>query len=416
MTSNAASDIGPPWGWLAGAALLGITVRLLFGLLYWTGHPLTRDEYEYLSLARSLAAGHGFVYDEVMRSGSFVPFGRAPVYPAFLALIGAGSGVTDAVPATIKVAQSLLGGVGVLLAGLMGYRLAGPRAARGAAAVAALYPPLVWISAYVWSEALFWPVGLLVAWLFDRASTRSTPSLALFGFSGLVTGGAILIRPALLLFLPLAAVYLLARRRPAGLAVLAVGIAVVLGPWTLRNHRQHGRWMLVASDGGVTFWTGNHPLAIGEGDMAANVDLKFANQRLRAEHPGLTEEAMEPIYYREALNWIRAHPFRWVELELRKLFYIVAPIGPSYTLHSARYYTASWVSYGSVLLVALFGAWRLGSRLGQTPGLWMLTASAVLVCLVFFPQERFRIPIIDPALVIVAGSGLTAGRPRRGVL
>jgi hypothetical protein len=34
--------------------------------------------------------------------------------------------------------------------------------------------------------------------------------------------------------------------------------------------------------------------------------------------------------------------------------------------------------------------------------LLLLAASAVLVCLVFFPQERFRIPVIDPALIVCA--------------
>ena len=31
-----------------------------------------------------------------------------------------------------------------------------------------------------------------------------------------------------------------------------------------------------------------------------------------------------------------------------------------------------------------------------------LAASSVLVCLVFFPQERFRLPVIDPALLACA--------------
>jgi len=35
----------------------------------------------------------------------------------------------------------------------------------------------------------------------------------------------------------------------------------------------------------------------------------------------------------------------------------------------------------------------------------MLAGSGVLVCLVFFPQERFRIPVIDPALVVLGGLG-----------
>ena len=54
--------------WIAAAALVGLALRLAFGLFYWTNQPLTRDEREYLSLARSLAAGRGYVYDsEVLR-------------------------------------------------------------------------------------------------------------------------------------------------------------------------------------------------------------------------------------------------------------------------------------------------------------------------------------------------------------
>jgi 4-amino-4-deoxy-L-arabinose transferase-like glycosyltransferase len=396
-----------PRTWLALAALLGVVLRLAFGLLYWTHQPLTRDELEYLSLARSLAAGHGFTYDAVMRSGSFVPFGRAPGYPAFLALVGGGTDVVTAVPPSVKIAQSFVGGLGVVLAGLVARRLAGGRAGAAAALVAAVYPPLVWIAAYAWSEAIFWPIGLLVVWLFDRLRDRPDRAAGAL-VCGLLVAAGVLTRPALLLFLPLAGAYLLARRRVRQLAGLALGVALVLGPWTVRNYVQHGRWMIVASDGGVTFWTGNHPLAVGEGDMAANPALKLDNLRLRADHPGLTEEQMEPIYYREALTWMRAHPRAWVWLEVRKLFYLVVPLGPSYAVHSRRYVAASLVSYGAVLALALVGAARLGSRLRATPGLWLLVASAVLTCLVFFPQERFRIPVIDPALVILGAAGLAA--------
>ena len=44
---------------------------------------------------------------------------------------------------------------------------------------------------------------------------------------------------------------------------------------------------------------------------------------------------------------------------------------------------------------ALRGRGRAGAcagRASQPRALWLLAASAVLVCLVFFPQERFRIP------------------------
>lgn len=390
---------------LALAAIVGVTLRLLFAFGYWTDQPLTRDEQEYLSLARSLAAGRGFVSDLDRQPGQPDPFGRAPGYPAFLAVIGAGGPAATSVPPSVKVAQSLVGAGGIILIGLIAARLAGPDAARIAAWLAACYPPLVWVSAYAFSEAIFWPVGLAAAWLCDRATSRlPRESRALILAAGVVAGAGVLIRPAMVFFVALAGAWLL-KRRALGLALIFVlGSAAVVAPWTMRNYRHHGRFVAVASEGGVTFWTGNHPLAIGEGDLAANPDLKRASLALRAQHPGLSEEQMEPVYYEEAFAWMRAHPWQWLALELRKVFYLVVPIGPSYRLHSLLYYTASVVSYALVLPAALIGLWRLGARRRLTPGLWLLGASAVVTCVVFFPQERFRIPVIDPVLIVCAGA------------
>ena len=72
--------------------------------------------------------------------------------------------MTDSVPGSVKAAQAVVGGAGVLLVGLLARRLAGRRAAIAAAAIAAVYPPLVWIGSYAFSEAIFWPLGLWVAW------------------------------------------------------------------------------------------------------------------------------------------------------------------------------------------------------------------------------------------------------------
>ena len=398
--------------WLFLVAAAGLALRLVFAFGYWTGEVLTRDEREYLSLARSVAAGHGFVYDAEVKSGPVDPFGRAPGYPLFLALVGGGGSVTTSVPASVKMAQAVVGGLGVVLVGLLARRLAGDRAMVAAAAIAACYPPLVWISAYAFSEAIFWPLGLLVAWIFQRhrvsfyEKRKTTPDVV---FAGVLTGAAILIRPAMLFFVPLAAAWLLWKRRPGAALGFVLASAIVIAPWTIRNYQHYGRFVLVASEGGVTFWTGNHPLARGDGDLAANPELKREQQALAAKYPSLTEEALEPIYYREALAWMRAHPIDWLGLELRKVFYLIVPIGPSYRVHSTRYYLASIVPYLLLLPVAIAGWLRLGHARSHTPGLWLLVGSAVLVCLVFFPQERFRIPVIDPALAVLAG---TLWRPR----
>jgi 4-amino-4-deoxy-L-arabinose transferase-like glycosyltransferase len=394
------------------AAILGLALRLAFSLGYWTNQPLTRDEHEYLSLARSLAAGRGFTYDAALLASDPDPFGRAPGYPAFLAVVGGGAGVSAAVPAAVKIAQAVAGAAGVLLIGFLAARLAGPAAGSAAAIIAACYPPLVWISGYAFSEAIAWPLGLALVWLFDRALTAKRPAPRLtMALCGALSGLTILIRPSTLFFLLLAAVWLFWQRKPAFALALAAGAILVVAPWSARNYREYGRFVAVATEGGVTFWTGNHPLAIGEGDLAANLDLKRSHLALRSRYPALREDQMEPIYYGEAFSWIRAHPWRWLTLETRKLFYLVVPIGPSYRLHSFRYYAASVVSYALLLPAALIGAWRIGARRRLAPGLWLLAASAVAASLAFFPQERFRIPVIDPVLVVCAGASC---RPEEG--
>ena len=72
------------------------------------------------------------------------------------------------------------------------------------------------------------------------------------------------------------------------------------------------------------------------------------------------------------------------------------------------------VPYAIVLPLAIAGArWPCVAGPSADRALWLLAASAVLVCLVFFPQERFRLPVIDPALVVVASVWVRATRSPR---
>jgi hypothetical protein len=270
--------------------------------------------------------------------------------------------------------------------------------------------------AYVLTETLYSAAALLAALLLQVAvdesrssnSNRAGGTLALG--AGVVAGAATLVRPAMLFFLPAALIWLLLTRRAILAFALIAGTVAVVSPWTVRNLRVHGRFILVASEGGVTFWTGNHPLARGEGDLAANPELKRAELDFRRAHPGLSSEELEPLYYRAALQWIVQHPGEWIALLFRKMYYVIVPTGPSYAVHSFRYRVASIVSYVLLLPLAAVGMPRLARGSRPPAVLFLLAASAVLVCLLFFPQERFRIPVIDPVLIICVG-GLVQPRP-----
>jgi 4-amino-4-deoxy-L-arabinose transferase-like glycosyltransferase len=222
--------------------------------------------------------------------------------------------------------------------------------------------------------------------------------------SAVLTALALLTRPVMIFFLPLAALWLWRKRAFADAALFLLVAALCVAPWTIRNYRVYGRWIAVASEGGVTFWTGNHPLAVGDGDLAANPAIKRAELAFRAAHSGQSAEELEPLYYRDAMAWIRRDPAAWIALLARKAFYTVVPAGPSYAVHSTKYVAASVAAYLLVLPAAAAGAWRWRqARRGEGPvALWLMAAATVAAGLVFFPQERFRIPVIDPALIVTA--------------
>jgi 4-amino-4-deoxy-L-arabinose transferase-like glycosyltransferase len=419
-------------GAVRSAVIAGLLLRLAFAIGYWDGKPLTHDEREYLALAANLAHGRGFVADlpgeppPAPPPGGLAPqqFGRAPGYPLFLAPLTALDADLRAgrlpadVPPAVQVAQALLGGLTIALLAAIVRRSAGERAGAIAAWLAALFPPLVWMPAYALSEALYAPLAMAAAWWLGaatdgpyRASGDRSGAVPV-ALAGLAAGAGALVRPAMLFFLPLA-VLLLVRRSPDAATgirralLFAVLAAAAIAPWTLRNAAVHGRVVLIASEGGVTFWTGNHREAIGEGDLAANPHLKRRNLEFRARHAGLSEEALEPLYYREALGFIAADPLWWLGLEARKFWYTWMPFGPSYRLHSPLYFWASALSLLFVLPLAVIGL--VQAPVGTRPAaLLALAASSVLVGLVFFPQERFRLPVLDPALL--ASASLMAAR------
>jgi 4-amino-4-deoxy-L-arabinose transferase-like glycosyltransferase len=397
---------------VVAALTVALALRLLFAFGYWIDKPLTHDEREYLELGRNVAAGKGFTYDPPSgNESSEERFGRAPLYPLLISAVAAV--VPAHVPSGTRAVQALLGVLSVALIAWLAARAGGEQAGTIAAWIAAVYPPFVWLPAYVLSESLYLPLALanllVLGGVLDRtdAARPLRDSRRLF-VSGVLGGLAALTRPAHLFFLLASGVWLLAKRHVRWALVMTLGALLAIAPWTLRNVREYGRFVLIASEGGVTFWTGNHPLSGGEGDMAANPAIKRDNQRLRAEHPGLTAEQLEPIYYREALHVIADRPWWWLSLEARKFLYLWVPLGPSYTLHSTRYLAATLVSYGALLPFGVIGLIGL-ARAGRWPSaIGVLLASGILTSLVFLPQERFRIPVIDPVLVIGAAVWLAA--------
>ena len=148
----------------------------------------------------------------------------------------------------MKAVQCVLGALLVLPVFAIGCRTFGRRTAVAAAAAAAFYPELVWLSAHFWSEPLFmallWGALALVLRADDRASASAAAG------AGALLGLAALTRDPALYFVPVAAAWIALRPRRASAPsapghppprrarargrVLAAAVLVV-APWTIRN-------------------------------------------------------------------------------------------------------------------------------------------------------------------------------------
>lgn len=187
------------WQGLAFGVLGLLAAGLVLARQVHFGPGLTPDSSTYVSVARSLVDGEGFVAFH----GDLTLF--PPLFPIVLAIVGV-FGV-DALAAAAWVNAGAFGGAVWLVGGWLRRRGAPPLLSIAAAAAGALSLPMARVAAYVWSESLFVFLVVLSLSLLDRH----------------VRDGG---RRALLLAAICAALCCLARY--AGFAVVACAVVVLM--------------------------------------------------------------------------------------------------------------------------------------------------------------------------------------------
>lgn len=216
-----------------------------------------------------------------------------PAYVGFVATTYAILGVeTRAATLFLHMVNAAATSLVVVLVFLLAGELTSPRAAWIAASIAAINPTLIGFSDFIWDTNLF-AVGVTIAvwWSYRLGApirapsgsagfsavaasndTRSLPLPALIDtrwlLFGVYLGGLALLNPALMTAYPLLVLWPIARpgvkhwhdvAKPVALAV--AGWAIVLTPWTVRNHAHFGEWMYVRGGLGMELWLGSCPEA-----------------------------------------------------------------------------------------------------------------------------------------------------------
>ena len=235
---------------------------------------------------------------------------RPPGYPYVLGLAYrvAGDG-----PLTARVFQIVLGLLNVGLVFLLGRALFRPSVGLVAAAFAAVH----WSGIYFEGElqAVTLTQTLVLALLLVLQSAVRRPALGPAIAGGILLGLLALVRANVLLFVPVAAVWLffVDRRRPLRAALLVVAATVAVLPATLRNLRVADDFVLVSANGAVNLWIGNHPGA--DGVSASIPDLGRLTGREGWSWfsygdivEGVSEGAGRPLKYSEVSAAVAAMP------------------------------------------------------------------------------------------------------------
>lgn len=239
---------------LTGIALLGLAVRLVYGLHVMGDHQFSGDAVEFHLLAQTLVDTGSYLqpFPWLLEHQHIPTAEKPPLFSAYLA-IWTGLGLSSY--KWHLVATAMLGACSVAAIGAVGRRVAGAAVGLVAAAIAAIYPNLILLDASLRSESLYVllaALSLLGAYrLAERPTWQRAAALgAVIGLAALTRSEALV----LVLLLGLPAVWLGAPRgarlRPA-LAVCA-GCALLTVPWAARNWIEFDRpTALSTNEGGL---------------------------------------------------------------------------------------------------------------------------------------------------------------------
>jgi 4-amino-4-deoxy-L-arabinose transferase-like glycosyltransferase len=396
---------------LAVVLSVAFTLRLAWVLISQWEPQFDDDAFRYDFAARALANGDGYIH-LTGDPTAFWPPGYSLLLSTLYVLFGQ----------HVIAAQMLnvvLGTATVAIVYLLGRTMTTRMGALIAAGAVALWPSLIFLTGVTLSETAFTFFALAAVLLVVRTTrVESTTAWRLLLAAGCVLGFAALVRGQALL-LPLVFVPFWLRSgmqwRQVGrmIAIIAIGMAAFVVPWTVRNAIELDAPVLISTNAGVDFWIGHHEDAGGDFGATGGDELVF-------RHPELSsierEVKVNNEGFREGLEYAVTHPLEELLLPFKKLFWLYyndeeglkwneghgsqeflpGPVREAFLALSNVYYFAvlgvvalgmrRWSSLwppGPVLLVSLFGYWTL-------------------VHLVFFGDPRFHAPIL-PVVALLAG-------------
>ncbi len=401
---------------------LALFIRLAF-LAQYTEHvwfaipPVDTEQFEWIA---SLWSGGDFSDPRTNHI--------SPLYPVFLTIL---SFVFEQDRVAIVLVQALLDALTAGILYLIGRRLFSPAVGLGAAILYACYEVAILFSGMLLPTTLVTLLALLSLYAFVSGQDLPAPSQESEGkkpaqaklclLSGLLLGLAIMGRPNLVIWAGFATIWLLASRDKGKRRAFAFasGCGAVLLALALKNAMLFGSLSPFSSQGGLNFYIGNHPEALGvytEIENVSNSPLEQVETSIayaeRETGNRLSPAAASRFWLKKGASYLTANPSDALQLYARKtlLFWRVEEATLNVPLHPARrdvpILRIPWIRFGWIAPFALLGiGYCLLSRepARRTPALFAIAYAASVI--LFFVSTRYRLPI-GPVLALLAACAI----------
>ena len=331
----------------------------------------------------------------------------SPLYPYFVGIVYF---IFGADPATVRIVQSMIGILTLLLIYLIARKVFDRKVALYSLVLAVLYGIFLCYEGTLLVETLSCFLITLAIFLLLEPSRRNII------LGGITLGLAALTRANILLFMPFILGWMLwdikepRKRIIAKFAILCLAVFLTILPCTIRNYIVSKRFVLISSNGPVNIWMGNNRYADGQ-YYVANLPFQKAHEKRVQE---AVNERGDKAYLDDVWDFAKEKPFSFIKLQVNKFllfwgsdeisnnvsydwikkvssvlrlpfiigFSVIAPlglIGVFYSLRKRR--------YGVLLLVLFLLAYSIATTI-------------VLVL------SRYRLPI-EPALLVFSGFAIS---------
>lgn len=338
-----------------------------------------------------------------------------PLYPYFLAACYA---VFQQSVLAVKIIQSLLGLVTLVLIYRIGKKLWAPSAGLLGMFLGAIYGPLFFHETLFIPEALGIP--LYAAAFYFALVCSDKPSIKCGAATGFFCGLAALTKAGIVPFLFLFTLILfLNKTRKAVIASCVVTFLLILAPVTVHNIVRGHDFVPLTAHGGYNFYIGNNPDATGvfssgNGAVGTNIEYQINDSKNVAEAEmgrELRPSEVSKYWSGKAWEFIRQNPGQALSTFFIKiiLFFDGQEISDVQDYQEAGEYNPflkfPWLNFS--VLVALFFAGLAGYReQGKySKILYAFLLSYILSICTFFINARYRLPLL-PVFLSVAGFGL----------